>query len=156
MIFQRCFNAHFCKSNEPIWLHVNEELSNFNMPTYRCETGTAIKLLQPGYRLYLFLYVLDELFHVFKQLREDDFNAQSIVVWEILHIAQHHCTEWCRGEKVMGHTLGDAYFHVDFWDVAGLEQLTWAIYDGAFILGRVPELSGYQDWDCIVAGILIP
>ena len=25
-----------------------------------------------------------------------------------------------------------------------------------FIPGRVPEMSGYQNWDCIVAGSLVP
>ena len=37
--------------------------------------------------------------------------------------------------------------------MARLEQLAWAIYDGVFILGRV---SGYQDWDHIVADTLVP
>ena len=37
-----------------------------------------------------------------------------------------------------------------------LEQLAWAIYNGVFIPGRVPDMLGYQDWDHIVAGTLVP
>ena len=37
--------------------------------------------------------------------------------------------------------------------MAGLERLAWAIYDGVFILGTVPDVSGYQD--CIVVGTLV-
>ena len=60
------------------------------------------------------------------------------------------------GVEVKGLTLGVAYPHVNIWDVAGLEKLAWAIYDGVYILGRVPALSGYRDWDRIVVGTPIP
>ena len=56
--------------------------------------GAAIDLQQTGYRPCMFLYMLDEMFHFFKHLKEDDFDAQCIVMWEILHVTQHHCTEW--------------------------------------------------------------
>ena len=75
---------------------------------------------------------------------------------EILHITQHHCTEQHGGEKVKGHTFGDAYPHVDFWDVTGLEQLAWAIYDSVFIPGRVPDLLGCQDWELHCGGYPCP
>ena len=99
--------------------------------------------------------MLDEMFHVFKQLKEDDFNVQCIVTQEILHIAQHHCTEWRRGGKAKGQTSGDAFPHINFQDVAWLERLASAIYDRVFIPGRAPDMSGYQDWDCIVVGTLV-
>ena len=53
-------------------------------------------------------------------------------------------------------TLGDAYPHVDFQDAADLEHLAWAVYDGIFVPGWAPDLSGYQDWDHIVTVTLIP
>ena len=89
-------------------------------------------------------------------MKEDDFDAQCIVMWEILHITQHHCTEWRTGGKAKGQTLGYAYPHIDFQDVAVLDQLAWAIYDGVFIPGRVPDMLGYQDWDRIAVGTLVP
>ena len=100
--------------------------------------------------------MLDEMFHVFKQLKEDNFDVQCSVMWEILHVAQCCCTEQHRGGKAKGRTLGDAYPCVDFQDVAGQELLAWAIHYGVLVLGRVPDMSGYQDWDCIVVGTLVP
>ena len=155
-MFKRHFNAWFCKNNKPIWHHINEELSDFHTPTDKCETGTAIKVLYTGYWQHIFLYVLDELFHIFKKLKADDFDVQCIIMWEILHIAQCCCTEQCGCEKVKENTLRDAYLHVDFQEVINLERLAWAIYDGIFVPGRMPDLSGYQDGDCIVMGTLIP
>ena len=126
------------------------------MPTCKCETGAAVEVLCTGYWPHVFLYVLDELFHIFKQLKADDFDAQCIVMWEILHIAQCHCTEWHGLEKAKEVILGDAYPYIDFQDVAKLEPLAWAIYNSTFVLGQAPDLSGYLDWDCIVVGMIIP
>ena len=109
--------------------------------TYKWETGTAVDVLQIRYRPHLFY--THELFHVFNQLKDDDFDMFCIGAWEILHIAQCHCMEWHRARKCKGHTLGDAYLHINFQDPAGLEWLAWAIYNRVFIPGRVPEMLGY-------------
>ena len=83
---------------------------------------------------------------VFKKLRADDFDAQCVVACEILQIASRHCTEWCRSRKQKGNTLGDPYPWVDFHDIHSLERLAWAVYDGVFMPGNGPALSGYYDW----------
>ena len=51
--------------------------------------------------------------------------------------------------------LGDAYLWVDLQDADGLECLAWAVYDGVFMTGNKPALSGHYDWDRVVAGTLI-
>ena len=81
----------------------------------------AMDLLCMGYRPHQFLYALDELFFIYKQLKDDDAGAHSIVAWEILNVAQCCCTKWCRGGKPKGHTLGDAYPLINLWDLVGLE-----------------------------------
>ena len=91
--------------------------------------------------------MLDELFYVFQRLKTNDFDAPCIVTWEILHIALCHCTEWCRSEKVKENMLGDTYPCLDFRDLHDLECLSWVVYDGIFVSGRRPDLSGYHDWD---------
>ena len=116
----------------------------------------ATDLLQTGYRPHLFLYTLDELFFIYNQLKDDDVDACSITMWEILNVAQHHCTEQRGGGKPKGHTLGDAYPHVNLQDLAGLEQLAWAVYDGMSAPGPLPEMLGCHDWDCMLAGTVIP
>ena len=61
----------------------------------------------------------------------------------------------CGSEKKKGNTLGDAYPWVDLRDVDGLEHLAWAMYNGVFMPGNKPALSGHYGWDCVVAGTLI-
>ena len=68
----------------------------------------------------------------------------------------HLHTEWRGSGKAKEQTLGDAYPHINFQDVAWLERLAWAIYDGVFVPDRAPDMSGYQDWDHIVVGTLVP
>ena len=80
----------------------------------------------------------------------------SIVAWEILNVAQRHCTERRGGGKPKGCTLGDAYPHINLRDPAGLEQLAWVVYDGTFVPGPPPEISGCHDWDHVLAGTLVP
>ena len=48
--------------------------------------------------------------------------------------------------------------HTHGWtseDADSLECLAWAMYDGVFMPGNKLALSGYYDWDHVVAGTLI-
>ena len=154
-IFKRSFGARFCKTNEHLWCHMNEEMSDFHTPTFKHETGVVIDVLHTSYCLCVFLDMIDELFYIFKKLWADNFDVQCVVMWEILQIVSCHCTEWCGSEKQKENMLGDAYPCVDFRDKHGLECLAWAIYDHVFIPGNKPALSGYHEWDCIIVGTLI-
>ena len=89
MIFRRHFGGRFCRDNEHLWCHVNEEAADFHTLTFQREMGTTLDVLCTGYRPYILMYALDELFFVFKKLWADDFNAQCTVACEILQIASH-------------------------------------------------------------------
>ena len=65
-------------------------MSDFHTLTCKHETAMAIKVLHTGYCLCILLYMLDELFCIFKKLKTDDFNIQCMVTWEILHITLCH------------------------------------------------------------------
>ena len=43
---------------------------------------------------------------------------------------------------------------MDFQDVNSLKRVAWTVYDGVFMPSNKPALSGYYDWDCVVAGTL--
>ena len=34
----------------------------------------------------------------------------------------------------------------------GLEHLSWAVYDGVFLPGNPPTLTGHHDWQWIIVG----
>ena len=93
MIFHRCFSGRFCKGNEHLWCHVNEETADFHNPTFERETGVALDVLHTGYHPSVLMYALDELFFVFKKLQANHFHTQCMVAYEILQIVSHQCME---------------------------------------------------------------
>ena len=50
---------------------------------------------------------------------------------------------------------GEAYPRVDLNDVDGLECLVWAVYDGVFLPGNPPALTGHHDWQWIIVGTIL-
>ena len=114
MISHRHFGGRFCKGNEHLWHHVNEEMADFHTLTFERGTGMALDMLHIGYHPCILMYMLDELFFVFKKLQTNDFDAQYVVAYEILHIASCRCMEQCGSEKKKENMLGDAYPQVDF------------------------------------------
>ena len=44
---------------------------------------------------------------------------------------------------------------VDLNDVDGLEHLSWAVYDSVFLPKDPLMLTGYQDWQQIIAGTML-
>ena len=52
-------------------------------------------------------------------------------------------------------TLGDAYHRVVLSNVNSLECLAWAMYDGVFVPGDPPVLTGHHDWSHIIAGTIL-
>ena len=114
VIFHRHFGGRFCRGSEHLWHHVNDEAMDFHTPTFQRETGAALDMLHTGYCLHVLMYMLDELFFIFKKLQANDFDAQCMMAYDILQIASCRCMEWCRSEKKKGNMLGDAYPQVDF------------------------------------------
>ena len=73
-------------------------------------------------------------------------DGQHVVTYKIFTVALFHCMEWCDSEKKCN-TLGAAYMKVKLGNVNGLECLTWAVYDGVYVPGDPPALTGYYDWE---------
>ena len=48
-----------------------------------------------------------------------------------------------------------AYPRVDLNDVDSLEHLAWAVYDGVFLPGNPPALTGHHNWQWIIAGTML-
>ena len=44
--------------------------------------------------------------------------------------------------------------HINLGDVGNLERLTWAIYDGRYVLGSQLALSGLDNWACILTKVM--
>ena len=96
----------------------------------------------------MMLYVLDELFYVYRGVGANDVDGQHVIAYEILTLALLHLTEWCGNPK----KAGDAYQRVNLNDVNGLERLTWAIYNGVYVPSDPPALTGHHSWERIIMG----
>ena len=59
--------------------------------------------------------------------------------------------EWHDGKpKPECDTFGPAMPHINLGDVRKLERLAWAVYDGMYVPGSRPALSGPCNWVCIL------
>ena len=87
-----------------------------------------------GYRPKMLLFVLDELFYIFEQIRRQRGADEKIVVaYKMLCLSTQWCTErWHGVEKT---SMPDALSLLNVNNVCHLERLPWAVYDGALLVG---------------------
>ena len=116
------------------------------MPCNQKRTGTCPRMI---------LYVMDEMLHIFQGVGASDLNGQHVIAYEILALVSHHCTEWHGCTKKSCNSLSNAYPLVDLTDVDDLEHLAWVVYDGIFVPGDPPRLTGHHDWSCIFTGMTL-
>ena len=117
--------------------------------------GTPIDVLRTGMHLCMMLYALDKLFYIYRGVGTNYMGGQCIVAYEILSVALFCCTEWCGNPKKACNTLGNAYPRVNLNDVNGLKRLAWAVYDGVYVPGDLPALTGCHNWECIIVGMTL-
>ena len=139
-------------SNEHLWRHVNAEITDFQMLTYEWDMGAPIDVLRTGSHPHMLLYALDKLFYVYKGVGVNDVDGQCIVAYKILTVVLLCCMEQRGSQKKECNTLGAAYPRVNLSDVDGLEHLAWAVYNGVYMPGDPPALTGHHDWERIIAG----
>ena len=85
----------------------------------------------------MLLYMLDELFYIYNQVRHQwGCDEKIIISYEILSIVVAHCMECCSGTEKRG--MPDALSLINVNNVHHLKRLTWAVYDRALIMGRRP------------------
>ena len=134
-IFNQCFNATYTIDTELMWHHVSELQANFKAPTYEV-LGGALALVDKkhvGSHPKMFLFTLDELSYVYQHVHNTD--ALCIIAYEMLSFASDRCMGLCNGRPK---------------PETSLERLTWAVYDGMYVPGSQPALSGPCNWACIL------
>ena len=124
----------------------------FKMPTLQKGILWAIDSMRNGYCPKMLLYVLDELFYIYAQIknsqREDD---KLMLAYEILCLSTNHCMNWQNGVKKTN--VPDALALLNVADVRYLERLTWAVYAGVLLVDPLPKLLGDCPWCVVLAGL---
>ena len=108
--------------------------------------------MRDGYHPKMLLYVLDELFYIYVQVK-NSWRADNklVLAYKILCISANCCTnQWNRVKKT---GVPDALALLNVEDVRHLEHLAWAVYDGTLLVGPWPELLGNHPWCTVLAGL---
>ena len=69
----------------------------------------------------------------------------------MLCLSALRCTERWHGSEKKG--MPDALSLLNINDACHLKCLTWAVYDGALLVGRRPELPGNCQWCTVLVGL---
>ena len=108
--------------------------------------------MRDGYRLRMLLFMLDELFYIYSQIKNLwRVDEKIVITYKILCLSANWCTDQQHGlEKT---SVPDALALLNVNDACHLERLMWAVYDGALLVGPQPELPGDCPWCTVLAGI---
>ena len=108
-------------------------------------------MLREGYQPKVLLYALDKLFYIFDQVKQQQGTDERLIVaYKILCLSTLRCIEWWHGSEKKG--MPDALSLLNINDICHLEHLTWAVYDGALLVGRRPELPRNRQWCTVLVG----
>ena len=83
----------------------------------------------------------------------DDGNGLRVMVYKVLAMAEMWYRLCKRSANPRDTTWGEAMSRVVLGDLARLERLTWAVFDGALAAGASPELGPDESWERVVHGI---
>ena len=108
--------------------------------------------MRDGYCPKMLLYVLDELFYIYVQVKNSQrADDKLMLAYEILCISVNCCTnQWNRIEKT---GMPDTLVLLNVNDIRHLEHLAWVVYDGVFLVGPQPEVLGDCSWCTVLAGL---
>ena len=132
----------------PHLVHVG--IPPFKMPTLHKETLWAKESMRDEYHPKMLLYVLDELFYVYTQVKNSQrVNDRLVLTYDILCISANHCMDQRNGIKKTG--VLDALALLNVEDIWHLKHLVWAVYDRVLLVGH--ELLGDRPWCMVLAGL---
>ena len=124
----------------------------FKMLTLDKETLQAKDSMRGGYHPKMLLYMLDELFYVYTQVKNSQrLDKKLVLAYEILCISANHCTD--QRNRIEKTSMPDAFALLNVEDIHHLEHLAWAVYDGVLMVGPQPELLGDHPWCIVLAGL---
>ena len=103
--------------------------------------------------MHVIVHARQTVLHV-QRSGKNDVDGTCAVAYEILKVASFRCMEQCGSQKKCK-MLGAAYPRVNLSSVDGLEHLTWAVYDGVYMPGNPPSLTGHHDWESLNVGTTI-
>ena len=135
------------------WRDAVHDWPNFHAPSMSIVNLDEVNFLHLGHRPKMFLFLLEEMAYAYTHVGADDVDRLWVMAYEVLAMAEmryHLCKRSANPQDMM---QGDAMSRVVLGDLAGLEKLVWAIFDGALAARVSPELGPDESWEWVVRGI---
>ena len=142
-------NAHLTDC----WRDVVRDWPNFHAPSMSFVNLDKVNLLHLGHCQKMFLFLLEEMAYAYAHIGTDDTDGLWVMVYEVLAMAEMQYCLHKRSANPQDMTWGDAMSCIVLGDLAGLERLTRAVFDGALATGESPELGPDESWEWVVHGI---
>ena len=142
-------NAHLTDR----WRDMVHDWPNFHAPSMSIVNLDEVNLLSSGHRLKMFLFLLEEMVYAYTHVGADDVDGLWVMAYEVLTMAEMWYCLCKRSANPQDMIRGDAMSRVVLGDLARLEKLTWAIFDGALATGASPELGANESLEWVVCGI---
>ena len=135
------------------WRDAVRGWSNFNALSLSVVNLDEVSLLCSGHRPKMFLFLLEKMAYMYARIRAEDVNGLQVMAYDVLTMAEtryHLCKRSANPQDMM---RGDTMSHVVLGDLAGLERLVWAVFDGVLATGASLELRPDESWEWVVHGI---
>ena len=125
----------------------------FHTPSLSVVNLDEVNLLRLGHCPKMFLFLPEEMAYMYTRISAEDIDGLQVMAYEVLAMAEmwYHLRKRSTNPRDM--TRGDAMSHVVLGDLARLERLMWAIFDGVLAAGASPELGPNESWERVVHGI---
>ena len=120
---------------------------NFNAPSLSVVNLDEVSLLHLGHHSKMFLFLLGEMTYTYAHISTEDIDGLQVMVYEVLAMAEtwyHLCKRSGNPQDMM---WGNAMSHMVLGDLARLERLVWAVFDGVLAAGASPELGPDESWE---------
>ena len=129
------------------WRDAVHDWPNFHAPSLSIINLDKVNLLRSGHHPKMFLFLLEEMAYTYTCIGADDGDGLWVMVYKVLAMAEMRYHLCKRSANPRDTTWGEAMSHVVLGDLARLERLTWAIFDGALAAGASPELRHDESWE---------
>ena len=119
---------------------------NFHTPSLSVVNLDEVNLLCLGHHPKMFLFLPEEMAYMYTRIGAEDIDGLQVMAYEVLAMAEMRYHLRKRSTNPRDMTWGDAMSHVVLGDLARLERLMWAIFDGVLAAGASPELGPNESW----------
>ena len=142
-------NAHLTNH----WRDTVCDWPNFHAPSMSVVKLDEVNLPHSGHCPKMFLFLLEEMAYAYARVGADNVDGLWVMAYKMLTMAEMRYCLRKRSANPQDTTWGDAMSRIVLGDLARLEKLAWAIFDGALAAGASPELRPDESWERVVHAI---